>query len=82
MSLGCRIKRNFERPSKELIEALIDDGYKVLISCPYGEKFELMEGIEYIYDNPEIDRRGTSVVRDTKLMRHYYDLFKKDFPSF
>lgn len=66
---------------KELIEALIDDGYKVLISCPYGEKFELMEGIEYIYDNPEIDRRGTSVVRDTKLMRHYYDLFKKYCPD-
>lgn len=66
---------------KELIEALIEHGYQVLISCPYGEKFELMEGIEYLYDDPDIDRRGTSVVRDSKLMRHYYDLFKEYMPS-
>ena len=34
---------------KELIEAIIEAGYDVLISCPYGEKFELMQDIEYIY---------------------------------
>lgn len=66
---------------KELIEALIDQGYEVLISCPYGEKFELMQGIEYLYDDPDIDRRGTSVVKDSKLMRHYYDLFKQYMPN-
>ena len=66
---------------KELIEALIDNDYDVLISCPYGEKFELMEGIDYLYDNPEIDRRGTSVIKDGKLMRHYYNLFKKYRPD-
>lgn len=27
---------------KELIEAIIDNGYDVLISCPYGKKFELL----------------------------------------
>ena len=66
---------------KELIEALLADGYEVLISCPYGEKFELMEGIEYIYDNPEIDRRGTNVMKDSKLMRHYSQLFKRYHPD-
>lgn len=66
---------------KELIEALIDHGYEVLISCPYGEKFELMDGIKYLYDDPDIDRRGTSVVKDSRLMRHYYDLFKQYMPS-
>lgn len=66
---------------KELIEALIAHGYEVLISCPYGEKFELMEGIEYIYDNPDIDRRGTNIVADSKLLRHYKKLFKKYKPD-
>ena len=56
---------------KELIEAFIDEGYEVLISCPYGEKFELMKDVPYIYDDPDIDRRGTNVVSDGKLFLHY-----------
>ena len=66
---------------KELIEALIDDGYKVLISCPYGEKFELMDEIEYIYDNPLIDRRGTKIIEDSKLLMHYRKLFTRYMPD-
>lgn len=66
---------------KELIEALIEQGYEVLISCPYGEKFELMKGIPYKYDDPEIDRRGTSIINDGKLFLHYRKLFKKYRPA-
>ena len=66
---------------KELIEAFIDNGYRILISCPYGEKFELMKHIDYIYDNPEIDRRGTNVFKDLKLLKHYKKLFKQYRPD-
>ena len=66
---------------KELIESLIEAGYDVLISCPYGEKFELMNHVQYIYDNPEIDRRGTNIIADFKLYRHYKKLFKKYRPD-
>ena len=66
---------------KELIEALIDNGYRILISCPYGEKFELMKHIDYIYDDPEIDRRGTNVFKDLKLLKHYKKLFKQYRPD-
>ncbi len=66
---------------KELIEHFIGEGFGVLISCPYGEKFELMQGVEFIYDDPEIDRRGTNVVKDTKLLLHYFNLFRKHRPS-
>lgn len=66
---------------KELIEAFITEGYEVLISCPYGEKFELMGDIPYLYDNPEIDRRGTNVINDGKLFLHYYRLFRKYHPD-
>jgi galacturonosyl transferase len=66
---------------KELIEGLIAEGYEMLISCPYGPKFELMGGIPYIYDNPEIDRRGTNPVKDCGLLMHYHKLFKKYRPA-
>lgn len=66
---------------KELIEGIKAAGYDVLISCPYGEKFELMQHIEYEYDDPVIDRRGTNVVADLKLFLHYLKLLKKYKPD-
>ena len=66
---------------KELIEALIAEGYEMLISCPNGPKFELMTDIPYIYDNPEIDRRGTNPFKDFRLMMHYWKLFKTHRPA-
>lgn len=66
---------------KELVEEIIASGYEMLISCPYGEKFELMKHLEYRYDNPVIDRRGTNIVADAKLFIHYFTLFIKNRPS-
>ena len=66
---------------KELIEGLIADGYEMLVSCPDGPKFELMRDIPFIYDNPDIDRRGTNPIADVKLMRHYWRLFRKYRPA-
>lgn len=66
---------------KELIEALIESEYEVLISCPHGEKFELMQHVEYQYDDPDIDRRGTNVIKDGKLFLHYLNLFRRFRPD-
>lgn len=66
---------------KELIEGLLDEGYEMLISCPDGPKFELMKDIPYIYDNPDIDRRGTNIIADAKLYMHYKKLLKKYRPA-
>ena len=66
---------------QELIEDIIGAGYEMLISCPYGEKFELMQHIDYIYDDPVIDRRGTNIVADFKLYCHYKKLFAKHRPD-
>lgn len=71
----------------ELIQAILAAGYRMLISCPDGPKFEMMEEIglrkdqEFVYDDPPIDRRGTSVVNDGKLMMHYRSLFKSHRPA-
>lgn len=66
---------------KELIEGLIEEGYEMLISCPDGPKFELMKNISFRYDDPVIDRRGTNIVADGKLLLHYRRLFKKEKPD-
>lgn len=71
----------------ELIQAILSAGYRLLISCPDGPKFQAMEEIglkrnrEFIYDDPPIDRRGTNVFSDLKLMAHYRVLLKKYGPS-
>lgn len=65
----------------ELIKAFLDSGFDVLISCPYGPKFELMHDLDYRYDDPAIDRRGTNIVLDAKLAFHYFYLFKKEKPD-
>lgn len=72
----------------ELIQAIMKAGYRMLISCPDGPKFDVMEeeyhlkkNKSYIYDNPDIDRRGTSVINDGKLMMHYRNLFKRYKPA-
>lgn len=66
---------------KELIERLITEGYRVLISCPYGPKLELMKNILFIYDDSIIDRRGMNIISDGKLFFHYKRLFKKERPD-
>ena len=66
---------------KELIEALMNNDYSVLISCPYGEKLSLMKDIDYVYDDPEIDRRGTNVFNDGMLFAHYISLFLRQKPN-
>lgn len=71
----------------ELIQAILNAGYSMLISCPNGPKFEAMEearlrrNIEFIYDDPIIDRRGTSIINDTKLLLHYRNLLRQYRPS-
>ena len=71
----------------ELIQAILAAGYPMLISCPDGPKFEIMEEIglkkdeSFLYDDPPIDRRGTNVVNDAKLMLHYWKLFKRHRPA-
>lgn len=65
---------------RELIQGLIGAGYKILIVCPDGPKFDLMHDIDYIHDKYEIDRRGTNIISDFKLLMHYFGLFRKYKP--
>lgn len=72
----------------ELIQALLNQGYRLLISCPDGPKLDLMaqryglrKDRDFLYDDVKIDRRGTDPVRDWRLLRHYYRLLREHRPS-
>ena len=66
---------------KELIESIQKMGFDILISCPYGEKLELMSEIKFIHDNARIDRRGTNPISDLRLLFHYNRVFRKYKPD-
>ena len=67
----------------ELLQAILDEGYELLVSCPNGPKLALpeLQEMHYHYDDVQIDRRGTNVIHDGKLFWHYYKLFKKYRPA-
>lgn len=71
----------------ELIRSIINSGYALLVSCPDGPKFSqlalegLQKGVDYIYDDPPIDRRGTNILQDAKLLLHYCSLLRKYHPD-
>ena len=66
---------------RELIEKLVEEQYEVLICCPYGPKIELIKNISIKYVDINIDRRGTNVVKDFKLLLNYIDILKKYRPD-
>ena len=65
---------------REILEELYKNGNQVIISCPYGEKLELLD-FDYEYDNPYIDRRGMNPFKDFKLLLHYISFLKKFKPD-
>lgn len=66
---------------KELVERLLSEGYRVVISSPSGEKInELIEmGCEH--DEVEINRHGMNPMQEIKLLNYYSKLLKKIKPD-
>lgn len=66
---------------KELIETLYNNGHEIIISCPYGEKLDLLKDIKFQLDQPIIDRRGVNLFNDFKLLIHYIKFLKEYKPD-
>ncbi|SDO05952.1 glycosyltransferase family 4 protein [Alkalicoccus daliensis] len=66
---------------KELVEQLISNKYEVYISSPYGKKIELLKEIGAHYVETNIERHGTNVVNDFKLIAEYRRMIKKIKPD-
>jgi len=68
---------------REIIEALVDRGCRVVLSCPEHSRldnFRNKEGI--IIEDIQIDRRGTNPLKDIKLIWDYIRLFNKHRPAY
>ena len=72
---------NFFNFRSEMILKLRDLGYEVLLVCPYGEKIDYFTKRGCRFINISMDRRGTNVLKDLKLVKAYYELLKKEKPD-
>ena len=72
---------NFYNFRSELILKLKELGYDVVLICPYGKKIDYftMRGCDFI--DLDIDRRGTSILNDFKLLLKYMKIIKKEKPD-
>lgn len=56
---------------KELVERLLNDGYEVYISSPYGERIDDLKKLGCKYVEATIARHGTNPIEELKLLRYY-----------
>lgn len=67
---------------REIIEALVDRNYKVIISCPESSRLDYFRNKENIFiEDIKIDRRGTNIKKDLYLLVQYIQLYKKYKPD-
>ena len=68
---------------REIIEALIDRGCRVVLSCPEHPRLDYFRNRDDIFiEDVQIDRRGTNPFKDIKLIWNYLRLLKKYQPDF
>lgn len=65
----------------EIVERLLNEGHRVIVSSPYGERIdELIElGCEYI--DATISRHGTNIMEDLNLFNYYLKTIRKVKPD-
>lgn len=66
---------------KELVQRLINEGYKVIISSPYGERIDSLIHMGCQFINTHIDRHGKNFINEGKLLLFYLSVIKKENPS-
>lgn len=69
---------------KELLEKLIEEKYRVVISLPVNQHIDKVDEIKKIgcvVDEVIIDRHGKNPLEDLKLIRYYYKLIKRENPA-
>ncbi|MGF3213657.1 glycosyltransferase family 4 protein [Facklamia sp. P12945] len=69
---------NFRR---ELVERLIAEGHRVIISSPYGKKIEKLKNIGAEHVNLKIDRHGKNIFSELKLIQYYKKTIKEINPD-
>ena len=65
----------------ELVERLLADGHKVVISSPYGERIDDLVKLGCEFKEIEISRHGMNPVKELKLISDYKKLIKEVRPD-
>jgi glycosyltransferase involved in cell wall biosynthesis len=65
----------------EIIEKLLLEGYKVILSCPNGEKINDLIKIGVIHESIAFNRRSFSIIQLIKVYLKYIKLLKKYKPK-
>lgn len=65
----------------ELLERLMQEGYAVVISCPYGERFNDFEALGMTCIDTHISRHGKNPLEDLKLYFTYRKILKQVQPD-
>ncbi|WP_010648182.1 glycosyltransferase family 4 protein [Oceanobacillus massiliensis] len=66
---------------KELVVRLIEDGYKVYISSPFGERIDELVKIGCEFIETKIERHGLNVLQELKLIQTYKQIIKHVNPN-
>lgn len=66
----------------ELVEKLIDDGYEVHISSPYGERIDELKKLGAIHHDIKMDRHGMNPISELKLLNVYKKLIGELRPDY
>jgi len=66
---------------RELIMALVEQGYNVTLLCSYADEYADFANLGVRFINVDIDRRGTNIFTELKLCKTYYRILKKERPD-
>ena len=65
----------------EIVEKLINDGYEVHISSPYGERIDNLVQLGAIFHNIVMDRHGINPKEEFRILKEYKKLIKSINPD-
>ena len=65
----------------EIIERLLSDGHKVVVSSPEGERIEKLKALGCIHKDITFDRHGKNPLKELTLIRTYKKLMKEVKPD-
>lgn len=65
----------------ELVERLLNDGYEVHISSPYGERIDELKALGAVFHEIKMNRHGMNPISEVKLLLTYIKLMSDVKPS-
>lgn len=66
---------------KEIIQSLLNEGFKVTVVQPYGEMVDKLKEMGCQTIDLSLDRRGLNPFNDIKLLIQYFKIIKKENPT-